>query len=140
MANISPAHACQNRIFSTEFLENIWCRGCLTLYRTEYLTALQQRLDATLDRFAEEPVTQPTRFAQFSNVLPTPHSIAWTEELFRDIKRIACEGILQLSPDASPRKACSKNSTHSVVLNIAYQTTTHKNFIRRPEDQFRSIQ
>jgi hypothetical protein len=88
-------HACQNQIFSTEFLDNMWRRGCLTLYHPEYLMAIQQRLDATLDRFAEEPVMQPGRYAQFSNVLPIPHSIAQTEELFRDIGRITTQSLLQ---------------------------------------------
>jgi len=67
-------------------------------------TALQQKwiAGAALDCFAEEPVTQPSRFAQFDNVLLAPHSIAWTEELFRDIGRTACEGILQLTRGQRP--------------------------------------
>ena len=49
-------------------------------------TALQQKwiAGAALDCFAEEPVTQPSRFAQFDNVLLAPHSIAWTEELHKN--------------------------------------------------------
>ena len=53
---------------------------------------------AALDCFADEPVTQPHRFGELENVLLAPHSIAWTNELFRDIGR-AC--LLYTSP--SPR-------------------------------------
>jgi phosphoglycerate dehydrogenase-like enzyme len=57
---------------------------------------------AALDCFAEEPVIQPSRFAQLDNVLLAPHSIAWTEELFRDIGHTACSGILGLSLGQRP--------------------------------------
>jgi phosphoglycerate dehydrogenase-like enzyme len=52
---------------------------------------------AALDCFAEEPVTKPSRFAEFENVILAPHSIAWTRELFRDIGRSVCQGMLDLS-------------------------------------------
>ncbi len=57
---------------------------------------------AALDCFAEEPVIQPSRFAQLDNVLLAPHSIAWTEELFRDIGHTACSGILRTSLGQRP--------------------------------------
>jgi phosphoglycerate dehydrogenase-like enzyme len=52
---------------------------------------------AAIDCFAEEPLTRPHRFGEFENVLLAPHSIAWTEELFRDIGRSVCQGMLDLS-------------------------------------------
>lgn len=56
-----------------------------------------QRIAGTaIDCFAEEPVTEPHRFREFDNVLLAPHCIAWTDELFRDIGRTACRGILAL--------------------------------------------
>ena len=58
---------------------------------------------AALDCFAAEPVVQPHRFGQLENVLLAPHSIAWTEELFRDIGRAACGGMLDLSLGKVPR-------------------------------------
>jgi phosphoglycerate dehydrogenase-like enzyme len=57
----------------------------------------QQIAGAALDCFAIEPVTQPSRFRDLDNVLLAPHSIAWTEELFRDIGRTACQSMLDLS-------------------------------------------
>ncbi len=58
---------------------------------------------AALDCFAEEPVTRPHRFGELDNVLLAPHCIAWTEELFRDIGRAACGGMLDLSLGKVPR-------------------------------------
>ena len=53
----------------------------------------------------EEPVTKPNRFAELENVLLAPHSIAWTDELFRDIGRAACQGMVDLS-QTKRRAAC----------------------------------
>jgi phosphoglycerate dehydrogenase-like enzyme len=58
---------------------------------------------AALDCFAEEPVTKPHRFGELENVLLAPHCIAWTDELFRDIGRAACKGMLDFSIGMSPR-------------------------------------
>ena len=58
---------------------------------------------AALDCFAEEPVLTPHRFGQFDNVLLAPHCIAWTGELFRDIGRAACTGMLDLARGRKPR-------------------------------------
>ncbi|HET6323780.1 MAG TPA: NAD(P)-dependent oxidoreductase [Planctomycetaceae bacterium] len=57
---------------------------------------------AALDCFAEEPVTSPHRFGEFDNVLLAPHCIAWTDELFRDIGRTVCQGIVALSRGTRP--------------------------------------
>jgi len=57
---------------------------------------------AALDCFAQEPVSTPSRFAELDNVLLAPHSIAWTEELFRDIGRAACRVMVDLSLGRRP--------------------------------------
>lgn len=57
---------------------------------------------AALDCFETEPVTKPHRFGQLENVILAPHCIAWTEELFRDIGRTACQGMLSLSLGQRP--------------------------------------
>ncbi|MFN5435003.1 MAG: NAD(P)-dependent oxidoreductase [Planctomyces sp.] len=70
--------------------------------------ALEAALDAgqlagaALDCFTEEPVVQPSRFARFENVLLAPHSVAWTDELFRDIGRMACRSLLDVSLGRRP--------------------------------------
>ncbi|WP_254506808.1 NAD(P)-dependent oxidoreductase [Anatilimnocola floriformis] len=58
---------------------------------------------AALDCFEQEPLMGPTRWAEFDNVLLAPHSIAWTNELFRDIGRAACQGMLDLAGGIRPR-------------------------------------
>ncbi len=58
---------------------------------------------AALDCFAKEPVTSPHRFGELDNVLLAPHSIAWTEELFRDIGRAACQVMVDVSLGQKPR-------------------------------------
>src|SRR5205085_7441834 len=58
---------------------------------------------AALDCFDQEPVTSPHRFGDLDNVLLAPHSIAWTEEMFRDIGRAACQVMVDLSLGKNPR-------------------------------------
>jgi phosphoglycerate dehydrogenase-like enzyme len=58
---------------------------------------------AALDCFAMEPVLAPSRFGALENVLLAPHSIAWTNEMFRDIGRAACQGMVDLSLKRAPR-------------------------------------
>lgn len=57
---------------------------------------------AALDCFDGEPITQPSRFRDFENVLLAPHSIAWTNELFRDIGRTAFRGLVELTGGRRP--------------------------------------
>ena len=57
---------------------------------------------AAVDCFAEEPVTRPHPLGEFENVLLAPHCIAWTDELFRDIGRAVCRGMLDLSRGLPP--------------------------------------
>ncbi len=63
----------------------------------------RQIAGAALDCFHVEPLTEPSVFSGFDNVLLAPHSIAWTEELFRDIGRAACQGMIDLASGRKPR-------------------------------------
>jgi phosphoglycerate dehydrogenase-like enzyme/2-keto-3-deoxy-L-rhamnonate aldolase RhmA len=58
---------------------------------------------AGIDCFENEPLTAPPRFARFDNVLLAPHSIAWTDELFRDIGRTVCRGMLDVASGRVPK-------------------------------------
>src|SRR5439155_3015029 len=60
---------------------------------------------AAIDCFAQEPVSAPHRFGELENVLLAPHSIAWTDELFRDIGRAACQVMVDLSLGTKPHGA-----------------------------------
>jgi phosphoglycerate dehydrogenase-like enzyme len=57
---------------------------------------------AALDCFVEEPPAGPSPFAGLDNVLLAPHSIAWTNELFRDIGRTACQSLADLAQGRRP--------------------------------------
>lgn len=67
--------------------------------------AAKRLAGAALDCFAQEPLTEPPRFASLDNVLLAPHAIAWTDELFRDIGRTVCRGMLDLVEGHRPRGA-----------------------------------
>jgi len=60
---------------------------------------------AALDCFAGEPIGADHRFTRLDNVLLAPHSIAWTHELFRDIGRAVCQGMVDLSLGCRPHGA-----------------------------------
>jgi phosphoglycerate dehydrogenase-like enzyme len=72
--------------------------------------ALQNRAiaGAALDCFVGEPVTTPHRFGELDNTLLAPHSIAWTDELFRDIGKMACRGMIDLSLGKIPGGVVNK--------------------------------
>jgi phosphoglycerate dehydrogenase-like enzyme/2-keto-3-deoxy-L-rhamnonate aldolase RhmA len=58
---------------------------------------------AAIDCFAGEPLTSAPRIARLDNVLLAPHSIAWTDELFRDIGRTVCRGMIDLANGRVPK-------------------------------------
>jgi len=58
---------------------------------------------AAIDCFAQEPILKPHRFGDLDNVLLAPHSIAWTNEAFRDMGRAACQVMVDLSLGEKPR-------------------------------------
>jgi D-3-phosphoglycerate dehydrogenase len=62
------------------------------------IEALQtnQIAGAALDVFAQEPLSTDSPLIAMDNVILTSHSICWTEELFRDMGRIDCEGALAI--------------------------------------------
>lgn len=57
---------------------------------------------AALDCFVGEPIVRPHRFGELDNALLAPHSIAWTVELFRDIGRMCCQGMIDVSRGKEP--------------------------------------
>jgi phosphoglycerate dehydrogenase-like enzyme len=57
---------------------------------------------AALDVFEKEPLSPDSPLAMMENVILTSHSIAWTEELFRDMGRIDCQGALAVYRGEAP--------------------------------------
>lgn len=62
------------------------------------IAALEKKMirGAALDVFETEPLSPDSPLAAMDNVILTSHSVAWTEELFRDMGRIDCEGALAI--------------------------------------------
>lgn len=58
---------------------------------------------AALDVFEQEPLSADSPLTKMENVILTSHSIAWTEELFRDMGRIDCEGALAVYRGEAPQ-------------------------------------
>jgi phosphoglycerate dehydrogenase-like enzyme len=58
---------------------------------------------AAIDCFTHEPLTATHPLADLDNVLLAPHCIAWTKELFREIGRAVCQGMLDLSLGQRPK-------------------------------------
>jgi phosphoglycerate dehydrogenase-like enzyme len=59
---------------------------------------------AAVDSFVDEPITSPHRLGDLENVILAPHSVAWTDELFRDIGRAVCQGIVDMAHGRKPQK------------------------------------
>ena len=57
---------------------------------------------AALDVFEKEPLDLSSPLLQMDNVILTSHSIGWTEELFRDMGRLDCEGALAVRNGQPP--------------------------------------
>jgi phosphoglycerate dehydrogenase-like enzyme len=57
---------------------------------------------AALDVFQNEPLAADSPLVTMDNVILTSHSIAWTEELFRDMGRIDCQGALDIFRGEAP--------------------------------------
>ena len=58
---------------------------------------------AALDVFEQEPLQADSPLTSMDNVILTSHSLAWTEELFRDLGRIDCEGALAVYRGEPPK-------------------------------------
>lgn len=90
------------RMKPTAFLINT-ARGGIVDEDALYDALRERRIaGAALDCFAIEPPPVAPRVAELENVLLAPHSIAWTHELFRDIGRAVCRGILELAAGRPP--------------------------------------
>lgn len=58
---------------------------------------------AALDVFEREPLGKDSPLTAMENVILTSHSVAWTEELFRDMGRIDCLGALAVYRGEAPQ-------------------------------------
>jgi phosphoglycerate dehydrogenase-like enzyme len=80
---------------------------------------------AAIDCFVGEPITRPHRFGELDNVLLAPHAICWTEELFRDIGRMCCQGMLDLSLGKRPAGVVNPEVFEKSSFQEKWQRLTH---------------
>ena len=73
---------------------------------------------AAVDTFCQEPYPGPHPLGELANVLLAPHSICRTDELFRDIGRAVCRGMLDLSLGKRPNGVVN----HEVFDRPSFQT------------------
>lgn len=64
---------------------------------------------AALDVFESEPLSIDSPLTKMENVILTSHSIAWTEELFRDMGRIDCEGAISIYNGQAPENVVNRD-------------------------------
>ena len=64
---------------------------------------------AALDVFEKEPIQPDSPLLTMDSVILTSHSIGWTEELFRDMGRIDCEGALAIRRGEAPASVVNKD-------------------------------
>jgi phosphoglycerate dehydrogenase-like enzyme len=76
---------------------------------------------AALDVFQQEPLSPNSPLATMENVILSSHSIAWTEELFRDMGRIDCQGALAIYRGEVPEHVVNPQvlSTSSFLQKLA---------------------
>jgi phosphoglycerate dehydrogenase-like enzyme len=74
------------------------------------IRALQARIiaGAGLDVFEKEPLETDSPLLKMENVILTSHSVGWTEELFRDMGRIDCEGAVAVCQGKAPASVVNK--------------------------------
>jgi phosphoglycerate dehydrogenase-like enzyme len=77
---------------------------------------------AAIDCFSNEPITAPPRWSALENVILAPHSIAWTNELFRDIGRCACQAMVDLSQRRWPNGLINKE----LLTRKSFQDKWHR--------------
>jgi phosphoglycerate dehydrogenase-like enzyme len=75
------------------------------------IEALQsgQIAGAALDVFEQEPLSADSPLAAMDNVILSSHSIAWTEELFRDMGRADCIGALAVYRGEAPNDIVNRD-------------------------------
>ena len=64
---------------------------------------------AAIDVFENEPLEKISPLTALDNVILTSHSIAWTEELFRDMGRSDCEGALAVMRGEIPKSVVNRD-------------------------------
>jgi phosphoglycerate dehydrogenase-like enzyme len=86
----------------TAFLINT-ARGAIVNEQDLYQALSEKRIrGAGIDVFSQEPLPAGSPLLTLDNIIVTPHALAWTDELFRDLGTMACKGMLRLAHGEVP--------------------------------------
>ena len=88
---------------STSFIINTARGGIINEDALFEVLSKKKIAGAALDCFDDEPVLEPNRFCKLDNVILAPHSIAWTQELFRDMGKKCSQHMIDLSNGIRPQ-------------------------------------
>ena len=109
---------------SSAYLLNL-SRGGIVNEDALYDALINEKISgAAIDCFQEEPILSPHRFGTLDNVILAPHSIAWTNELFRDIGKTACQSMLNLSLGKRPEGVVNPEVFESLSFNQKWSRYT----------------
>jgi phosphoglycerate dehydrogenase-like enzyme len=64
---------------------------------------------AALDVYEQEPLENDSPLLQLDNAILTSHSVGWTEELFRDMGRIDCQGAIAIRRGQAPEHVVNRD-------------------------------
>ncbi len=85
---------------------------------------------AAIDCFENEPLQEPHRLSSLDNVILAPHSVAWTDEFFRDIGRTVCGGVIDLYQGRRPHGVLNPG----VLQRPGFRTRWARATGRNPEE------
>ncbi|HSG76460.1 MAG TPA: NAD(P)-dependent oxidoreductase [Burkholderiales bacterium] len=91
------------RMKSSAYLINV-ARGPVVDEKALYAVLAAKKIaGAALDVFEEEPTPADNPILRLDNVIVTPHSLCWTDELFANIARTAVGAVLAVHAGRAPR-------------------------------------
>jgi phosphoglycerate dehydrogenase-like enzyme len=78
---------------------------------------------AALDVFEQEPIANDDPLLKLDNVIVAPHAICWTDELFRNNGRSACQSLLDIAAGREPRYLVNRD----VLQRTGFQQKLKRN-------------